>query len=150
MKKIKILIAKHYLFGLIAFIVFFVAIGEIPRWYAIEINWIQWITTIISIPIIGKLTSKFLLKNIAKKKGKYFGISFFVLFISWLLLLYSKALVIGILDTLKTGRMEIIESIIGYTIYQLWIYSIFGITHGIFGGYFLAKELKNLEKQNAT
>ena len=109
----------------------------------------QWIITIISIPIIGILASKFLAKYFEKEKRKYFGISFFILFASWILLLYFKALGIGIIDSLDSGRMRILESLAGYTIYQLWIYAIFGIFHGIVGGFFLGKELIYQEEKTS-
>lgn len=149
LKNIKLLIAKYYLIGVILLFLFYALIGEIPRWYTIERDLIQWIITIISIPIIGILASKFLAKYFEKEKRKYFGISFFILFASWILLLYFKALGIGIIDSLDSGRMRILESLAGYTIYQLWIYAIFGIFHGIVGGFFLGKELKNQEEKTS-
>ena len=149
LKNTKFLIAKYYFFGLIFLFVFYAVIGEIPSWYTIERDWIEWITTIISIPIIGILTSKYLTKNIGKEKQRYFGISFLALFTSWILILYLKALIIGIISSFEFGRIRILESLAGYSIYQLWIYAMFGITHGIFGGFFLSKELKNNEKKTA-
>lgn len=146
MKKTRILIAKYYLFGLIALFIFYIFIGEFPAWYTIKRDWIQWITTIISTPIIGTLISKYLSKSVLRKKERYFSISFFALFISWLFSLYTKALVLGILASIESGKIKIIEAIMGYTIYQLWIYLIFGIIHGVLGGYFLAKELRKLER----
>ena len=95
------------------------------------------------------MTSKYLTKNIGKEKQRYFGISFLALFTSWILILYLKALIIGIISSFEFGRIRILESLAGYSIYQLWIYAMFGITHGIFGGFFLSKELKNNEKKTA-
>lgn len=134
---------------MILLLVFYALIGEIPRWYTIERDLIQWIITIISMPIIGILASKFLTKYIEKEKRNYFGTSFFVLFGSWILLLYFKAFGIGIIDSFESGRMRILESLTGYTIYQLWIYAIFGILHGIVGGVFLGKELKSQKEKTA-
>ncbi|MFY7669619.1 hypothetical protein ACOSP6_00890 [Tenacibaculum sp. MEBiC06402] len=149
MKNIKILITKYYSFGLIFLFAFYAIIGEIPSWYTIERDWIEWITTIISIPIIGILAFKYLKKYVGKEKRKYFGISFFALFASWILILYFKALVIGIINSFEFERIRILESLAGYSIYQLWIYGIFGIIHGIVGGYFLSKELRNNEEKTA-
>ncbi|MFV0146348.1 hypothetical protein OBJ96_13305 [Empedobacter falsenii] len=142
MKNIKFLVTKHYLYGLILLSIFYAVIGEIPRWYTIERDWIEWTTSIIAIPIIGKLVSKYLTKKIAKERRKYYGISFLALFASWILILYSKALVVGIISSFEFGQARVLESLVGYSIYQLWIYGIFGIIHGIFGGYFLSRELK--------
>jgi len=149
LKNIKFLITKYYFFALIFLFIFYDIIGEIPSWYTIERDWIEWITTIISIPLIGILAFKYLTKYVGKEKQKYFGISFFALFASWILILYFKALVIGIINSFEFERIRILESLAGYSIYQLWIYGIFGIIHGIIGGYFLSKELKNYDKKTA-
>ncbi|MCB4797369.1 hypothetical protein [Neotamlana laminarinivorans] len=149
MKNIKILITKYYSFGLIFLFIFYVVIGEIPSWHTIERDWVEWITTIISIPlIIGLLAFKYLNRYVRIENQKYFGISFFILFASWILILYFKALVIGIINSFEFERIQILESLLGYSIYQLWIYGIFGIIHGIVGGYFLSKELKNNEEKH--
>ncbi len=144
MKNIKFLITKYYFFGLIFLFVFYAIIGEIPSWYTIERDWIEWTTSIIAIPIIGILISKYLTEKITKERRKYYGISFLALFTSWILILYFKALVIGIISSFEFGQFRVLESLAGYSIYQLWIYGIFGIIHGIVGGYFLSKELKNI------
>tara|TARA_R110002033_G_C3749495_1_gene226017 strand:- start:114 stop:575 length:462 start_codon:yes stop_codon:yes gene_type:complete len=149
LKNINNLIIKYYLFGLIFLFVFYAIISEIPSWYTIERDWIEWITTIISVPIVGILASKYLSKYVGKTKPKYYGISFLVLFASWILILYFKALVIGIISSFEFERIRIMESLAGYSIYQLWIYGIFGIIHGIVGGYFLSKELKNHKEKTA-
>ena len=144
LKNINKLIFKYYLFGLIFLLIFYSIIGEIPSLYTIERDWVEWITTIISLPIIGILISEFLAKYLKKEKTKYFGISFLALFSSWIFILYFKALIIGIISSFEFEEIRILESLAGYSIYQLWIYGIFGIIHGIFGGYFLSKELKKL------
>ena len=144
MKNIKFLITKYYFFGLIFLFVLYAIIGEIPSWYTIERDWIEWTTSIIAIPIIGILISKYLTEKITKERRKYYLISFLALFTSWILILYFKALVIGIISSFEFGQFRVLESLAGYSIYQLWIYGIFGIIHGIVGGYFLSKELKNI------
>ena len=149
MKSIKFLLAKYYLFGLIFLFGFYAIIGEIPSWYTIERDWIEWVTTIISIPIIGILAFNYLSKYTGKEKQKYFKISFLALFASWILALYFKALIIGIISSFEFERTRILESLAGYSIYQLWIYGIFGIVHGIIGGYFLSIELKTNEEKTA-
>jgi hypothetical protein len=149
LKNIKFLIAKHYFFGLIFLFFFYAVIGEIPSWYTIERDWIEWITTIVSAPVFGILAIKYLTKYVAKQKQKYYRVSFFALFVSWILILYFKALVIGIINSFEFERIRILESLSGYSIYQLWIYGTFGIIHGIVGGYFLSAELKNNEEKTA-
>lgn len=66
---------------------------------------------------------------------------------TWILTLYSKAIVIGVYSTFEKGQGGILEAIAGYTIYQLWIYGGLGLIHGLLGGIFLNYDLKkNLEK----
>ena len=72
MKNIKFLITKYYFFGLIFLFVFYAIIGEIPSWYTIERDWIEWTTSIIAIPIIGILISKYLTEKITKERRKYY------------------------------------------------------------------------------
>ena len=144
MKNTKILIAKYYFYGIISIIFFYAIIGEIPRLYTIESDWIEWTSSIIAIPIIGILISKYLNKKIEGNKQKYYTTSVIALFISCIFLLYFKALVVGIIRSFEFGNFQILDSFIGYSIYQLWIYGIFGIIYGIVGGYFLSKELKNI------
>ncbi|MFV0210556.1 hypothetical protein NZD85_11625 [Empedobacter stercoris] len=144
MKNIKFLIAKYYFFGLIFLTIFYFIIGEIPRIYTIERDWKEWTATIIGIPIIGILVSNYLNKKIENGSKKYYGISFIALFFSWILILYFKALIVGIISSFEFGEAKILDSIIGYSIYQLWFYAIFGIIYGIFAGYFLSKDLKKI------
>ena len=149
LKNIKTLVAKYYLFGLITLVLVYAIIGEIPSWYTVERDWIEWTITIISVPIVGILVSKFLSKYVGQDKRKYFGLSFIALFISWILILYLKAFAIGIINSFELERIRILESLAGYSIYQLWIYGLFGIVHGLVGGYFLSKELTNYEEKTA-
>ena len=95
-------------------------------------------------PLSDEFTKEYLTEKITKERRKYYGISFLALFTSWILILYFKALVIGIISSFEFGQFRVLESLAGYSIYQLWIYGIFGIIHGIVGGYFLSKELKNI------
>ena len=61
--------------------------------------------------------------------------------------LYSKAIIIGIVESFEFGRERVLESIAGYTIYQLWIYGGLGILHGLLGGILLAKVLKKIKNK---
>ena len=71
---------------------------------------------------------------------------------TWILTLYTKALTVGLFSTIESGQEKILESIAGYTIYQLWIYGGLGLIHGLLGGILLNLDLKkNLEKiKNGT
>ena len=122
-------------------------IGEIPKWYTIERDWLQWTVTILSIPIIGLWFSWTTRNRLRKNQKKNYGYSVLILFVTWILILYLKATVIGLTNTIESGREKILESIAGYTIYQLWIYGGLGLIHGLLGGIILNLDLKkNLEK----
>ena len=99
-------------------------------------------SSVISIPLIGLLISKVLDKYLIENKLRAYLLSFLSIFFTWILLLYTKALVVGIVSTFETGEFEVIESLIGYSVYQLWIYAGIGLIHGVFGGIFLGMELK--------
>ncbi|MEA1787747.1 hypothetical protein U1E44_16745 [Arenibacter sp. GZD96] len=66
---------------------------------------------------------------------------------TWILTLYSKAFILGLYSTFEKGQASILESIAGYSIYQLWIYGGLGLIHGLLGGILLKYDLKkNVEK----
>lgn len=127
-------------------------IGEIPRWYTVEHELLQWTVTTISIPLIGLWFSWRTSVRIKKIQRKIYAYSVFILFMTWILTLYIKAIAVGLTSTIESGQERIIESIAGYTIYQLWIYGGLGLIHGLFGGILLNFDLKkNLEKiKNGT
>jgi len=146
--KTKTILFKHYLFGLLGVTFGFLLIGEFPSWFTIKRDWIQWIITIASIPLIGIFIAKRIDKRL-KLTGKKINLfSAFMIFLTWVLILYSKAFAMGLIDTIGSGSEKILESIVGYTIYQLWIYVGLGVIHGILGGFFLANELKKIRKHS--
>lgn len=61
---------------------------------------------------------------------------------SWIFNLYAKALAMGVLLTIENGQERILNSIFGYTIYQLWLYGGLGLIHGLLGGILLKSDLK--------
>ena len=65
------------------------------------------------------------------------------LLLTWVLNLYSVAIVIGIEEIFDPSRPNFMDAIIGATIYRLWLYLGFGIIHGLIGGIFLRIDLKN-------
>ena len=144
MKEIYKTVFKHYLIGLVVILIGFWSIGELPSWYTIERDWVQWLTAILSIPIIGLLISFRIDKKLKKDSKNIYLFSVLMIFLTWILVLYSKALIIGIVESFEFGRERILESIAGFTIYQLWIYGGLGILHGLLGGVLLAKELKKI------
>lgn len=147
MKKIYKIVFKHYLIGLLVILIGFWSIGELPSWFTIERDWIQWLITILSIPIIGVFISKRINKYLYKGKKNIYLLSVLMIFLTWILTLYSKAIIIGIVESFEFGRLKVLDSIVGYTIYQLWIYSGLGILHGLLSGFLLSKDLKKLKKK---
>ena len=144
MKEIYKIVFKHYLIGLAVILVGFWSIGELPSWYTIERDWIQWLTTILAIPIIGILISRLIDKQLNKGEKNTYFLSVIMIFLTWIMTLYSKAIIIGIVGSFEFGHERVLESIAGFTIYQLWIYGGLGILHGLLGGVLLAKELKKI------
>ena len=146
MKETTKILFKHYLFGLLGVTFGLWLIGEFPSWFTIKRDWIQWIITIASIPLIGIFIAKRIDERLKFTDKKVYLFSALMIFLTWVLLLYSKAFAMGLIDTIESGSEKIIESIVGYTIYQLWIYAGLGVIHGILGGFFLSNELKKIRK----
>lgn len=141
------IIFKHYIIGLIAILIGTWIIGEIPKRYTIERDRIQWIVSILSIPLIGLFFSWRTKIRLERTEGRLYFYSALILFLTWILTLYSKAIVMGLYSTFEKGQERILEAIVGYTIYQLWIYGGLGFVHGLLGGILLNYDLKkNLEK----
>ena len=112
----------------------------------------QWIVSILSIPLIGLFFSWRTNIRLQRTERKLYLYSVLILFMTWILTLYSKAVVMGLYATFEKGQEQVLEAIAGYTIYQLWIYGGLGLIHGLLGGILLNYDLKNnLEKiKNAT
>jgi len=145
LKEIYKIAFKHYLIGLVVILIGFWSIGELPSWFSIERDWIQWLTTILSIPIIGIFISKRIDKKLKKEKKNIYLLSVLIILQTWIMTLYSKAIIIGIVESFEFGCETVLESIAGYTIYQLWIYGGLGILHGLLGGILLAVDLKKIK-----
>lgn len=148
------ILLRHYLIGITVTVIVFWSINEIPSLYYFQLNLTEWIATIISIPLIGLLMSKLLTNRLRRtEKGLYLSSSLIII-ITWVFVLYAKALIVGIVDSIEQGQEELIDAMTGFTIYQLWIYLGLGIAHGLIGGLFLKtdlkKNLKKIKKRNTT
>tara|TARA_Y100000589_G_scaffold322241_1_gene354852 strand:- start:1811 stop:2224 length:414 start_codon:yes stop_codon:yes gene_type:complete len=122
-------------------------INEIPSVEYLKLNKTETIATIVSIPIVGILFSKLLYRRMKKTEKNLYYYSVLTLGMTWVLILYSKAIILGIVRTIEIGQLELFDSIIGYSIYQLWLFLGLGIINGIIGGIFLKIDLiKNLNK----
>ncbi len=96
--------------------------------------------------------SKLLSNRLKKTENNLYFYSASTLGMTWILILYSKATIVGIVTTIETGQFKIFDSIIGYSIYQLWVFIGLGIINGIIGGIFLKIDINaNLQKiRNGT
>lgn len=136
------IIFKHYLIGLLAITIGAWIIEEIPRWYTIEQDLIQWMVTILSIPLVGFLFAWRINVRLQRTEKNIYSFSVLIIFLTWILVLYAKAMVMGLIATFESGQEKVLESIAGYTIYQLWIYGGIGLIHGLLGGILLRLDLK--------
>jgi len=95
--------------------------------------------------------AKLLFNRLERTNEKLYLYSALTILMTWILALYVKASTVGIVASIEQSRPEFINSIIGFTIYQLWIYIGFGIIHGTIGGIFLKIDLRrNLGKIKKT
>jgi hypothetical protein len=108
----------------------------------IEHELLQWIVSIVSIPLIGLFFSWRTSVRLQRTVRKIYPYSVLIIFMTWILTLYTKALTVGLFSTIESGQEKILESIAGYTIYQLWIYGGLGLIHGLLGGILLNLDLK--------
>jgi hypothetical protein len=152
LKKVYTILLKHYLIGLIVTASVFASIGEFPTRFFFQLRLTEWTATFLSIPIVGLFLSNLLFRQIRKNEKNLYLKSLLTILSTWILVLYSKAATVGFFDSLEKGQSKFIDAIIGFTIYQLWIFIGIGIIHGLIGGVFLKMDLKkNLEKiKNGT
>ncbi|MBM77218.1 MAG: hypothetical protein CL846_01930 [Crocinitomicaceae bacterium] len=141
------ILLRHYLIAIMITMIVFWLINEIPSVEYLKLNKTETIATIVSIPIVGILFSKLLYRRMKKTEKNLYYYSVLTLGMTWVLILYSKAIILGIVRTIEIGQLELFDSIIGYSIYQLWLFLGLGIINGIIGGIFLKIDLiKNLNK----
>ena len=95
--------------------------------------------------------TKFLFNQLERKNNKIYLYSFLTILFTWILILYAKAIAVGIISSIEKTEFRLVDSLIGFTIYQLWIYLGLGIIHGIIGAIFLRIDLKkNLIKRKTN
>ncbi|MGM1057471.1 MAG: hypothetical protein ACQEWG_16415 [Bacteroidota bacterium] len=134
------IILRHYIIGLAITVVIFWMINEIPGIYYFEEHLNEWIATLVAIPVIGLFMAKILSNRLKRTDGKLYLFSTLIILLTWVLILYFKAAIVGIVTSID--QFKFLDSIIGFTIYQLWIFLGLGIIHGVIGGIFLSIDLK--------
>lgn len=145
-KTFKILL-RHLLIGVLATIFIFWLIDEIPNSDYLLARLHIWLTIPIGMTISTWLTSKLIYNLLTNQNRNRFVIAFGFLFFSWTVAFLSTAISEGILGTIRNGRFEILDALVGYGIYQLWLYWLLGIIHGLTGGLFLAMDFKKLKNE---
>ncbi|MFN4764112.1 hypothetical protein ACKGJN_13365 [Gillisia sp. Q332] len=136
------IILRHYIIGLAITVVIFWMINEIPGIYYFEEHLTEWIATLVAIPVIGLFMAKILSNRLKRTNGKLYLFSTWIILLTWVLILYFKAAIVGIVTSIDQVQFKFLDSIIGFTIYQLWIFLGLGIIHGVIGGIFLSIDLK--------
>lgn len=95
--------------------------------------------------------AKLLFSKLKQSDNGLYILSTLTITMTWILVLYVKAAAVGIIASIENGQSEFIDSLIGFTIYQLWVYLGLGFIHGIISGIFLTIDLKkNIKKINKT
>ena len=136
------IILRHYIIGLAITVVIFWIIDEIPGIYYFEEHLTEWIATLVAIPVIGLFMAKILFNRLKRTDGKLYLFSTLIILLTWVLILYFKAAIVGIVASIDQAHFKFLDSIIGFTIYQLWIFLGLGIIHSVIGGIFLSNDLK--------
>ena len=136
------ILLRHYIIGLAITVVIFWIINEIPGIFYFEEHLTEWIATFVSIPVIGFFMAKILSNRLKRTDNKLYLFSALIILLTWVLILYFKAVVFGIVASIEQTQFKFFDSIIGFTIYQLWIFLGLGIIHGVIGGIFLSVDLK--------
>ncbi len=131
-------------------VIVFWSINEIPSLYYFELHLTEWIATIVSIPLIGLIMAKLLSNRLKRSTKRLYLYTFLTLTMTWISVLYSKAVTVGIFESIAKQQPEFFDVIIGFTIYQLWIYLGLGLIHGVSGGIFLTLDLKKIKKRHTT
>jgi hypothetical protein len=99
---------------------------------------IQVIVTFTGIWFLGGISGQLI---IDKQKSK-FKVSVLTIFILWVLLFISSTLSSAIENTITWGTKGFESAVIGWLIYGLFPYLIFGIIHGLTMGYFMGREIR--------
>jgi uncharacterized membrane-anchored protein YhcB (DUF1043 family) len=145
--KTTIILLRHYLIGIAITLIVFWSINEIPGLHYFQLHQTEWISTIVSIPLIGLIMAKLLSNRLKKTSKRLYPYASLTLMMTWVFVLYFKAATVGIFESIERQQAEFFDALIGFTMYQLWIYVLIGIIHGLLGGLFLSIDLKkNLKK----
>jgi uncharacterized protein YneF (UPF0154 family) len=141
------ILLRHLLIGVLVTIFIFWLIDEIPYSDYILARLHIWLTIPFGLILSSWLTSKLIYNRLTRQNRNRFLIAFGFIFFSWTVAFLSTAISEGVLGTIKNRRFEILDALAGYGIYQLWLYWLLGIIHGLTGGLFLAMDFKKLRNE---
>jgi hypothetical protein len=137
----------HLLIGVSVTIFIFWLLDEIPNSDYLLARLHIWLTIPIGLTLTTWLISKPIYNQLTRQNRNPFVIAFGFLFFSWTVAFLSTAISEGILETFRKNGFEIFDALLGYGIYQLWLYWLIGIIHGLTGGLFLAMDFKKLKNE---
>lgn len=141
------ILLRHLLIGASVAIFVFWLLNEIPSNDYLLAKLHIGLTITFGLILSTWTTSKLIYNQLTIQNRNSFLIAFGFIFFSWSVAFLSTTISEGILGTIKNKRFEIFDTLVGYAIYQLWVYLVLGIIHGITGGLFLAMDLKKLENE---
>ena len=144
------IIARHIAIGAIVTVGFFWFLGELPYFSDISDRLWIWFTLPVLLTLVIWMTAKSIGKQmIEKKRNKYF-VSVLFIFCMWLVLILVTSILEGVNSSIRSGRFEVLDSVVGFVIYRLWVYLGLGIIHALIGGIFMAFDLKNSLKLSTS
>ena len=139
------ILIRHLLIGAAVTIFIFWLFNEIPNSDYLLASLHIWLTLPIGLTLAALLSSKLIYIQLTRQNRNRFLIAFGFIFFSWTVAFLTTAISDGIMGTIRNRRLEIFDTIIGYGIYQLWVYWLLGLIHGLTGGLFLAMDFKKLK-----
>jgi hypothetical protein len=140
------ILIRHLLIGVLVTIFIFWLMNEIPNSDYLLARLHICLTIPIGLTLTTWMISKSIFNQITRQGRNKYLVAFGFLFFSWTFAFLSTAISEGILETIRKNRFEIFDALVGYGIYQLWLYWLIGIIHGLTGGLFLAMDFKKLKK----
>lgn len=141
------ILLRHLLIGVSVTIFIFGLIDEIPNSDYLLARLHIWLTILIGLTLTTWLISKSVYNQITRQGRNKYLVAFGFIFFSWTVAFLSRAISEGILGTIRNRRFEILDALVGYGIYQLWLYWLLGIIHGLSGGLFLAMDFKKMKNE---
>ena len=132
---------KHTVIGATVTLLMFYIVDELPNISKLVEN--IYLVIFLTFLLTGTIwtTTKSIDRLLKKRKISVYLISTLYIVFLWTVLFLGTALFVGFDESIRNGRFEIWDTLMGYTIYRLWVYLGIGIIHGLTGGPFLTMDL---------